>query len=134
MIGRLRGEVVYKRPPFMMVEVNGVGYELEAPMSTFYELPPVGATVPYIPEEAEQKTVGGKTYFVYCNSGNRSGNAMGIMRDLGFVDVYDLDGGIQRPRTTSPLQRAGHGQVPSHPWPETPGLASGAAGVFDGAG
>ena len=36
-----------------------------------------------------------KTYFVYCNSGNRSGSAMGTMRDLGFVDVYDLDGGIQ---------------------------------------
>ena len=36
-----------------------------------------------------------KTYFVYCNSGNRSSRAMGTMRDLGFVDVYDLDGGIQ---------------------------------------
>jgi len=36
-----------------------------------------------------------KTYFVYCNSGNRSGRAMGTMGDLGFVDVYDLDGGIQ---------------------------------------
>lgn len=36
-----------------------------------------------------------KTYFVYCNSGNRSGTAMGTMRDLGFTDVYDLDGGIQ---------------------------------------
>jgi len=35
------------------------------------------------------------TYFVYCNSGNRSGSAMGTMRDLGFTDVYDLDGGIQ---------------------------------------
>lgn len=36
-----------------------------------------------------------KTYFVYCNSGNRSGTAMGTMKDLGFTDVYDLDGGIQ---------------------------------------
>ncbi len=36
-----------------------------------------------------------KTYFVYCHSGNRSGSAMGTMRDLGFIDVYDLDGGIQ---------------------------------------
>ncbi len=39
MIGRLRGALVYKQPPFLMVDVNGVGYELEAPMSTFYELP-----------------------------------------------------------------------------------------------
>lgn len=36
-----------------------------------------------------------KTYLVYCNSGNRSGTAIGTMRGLGFIDVYDLDGGIQ---------------------------------------
>jgi Holliday junction DNA helicase RuvA len=45
MIGRLRGQIVVKRPPYLLVEVNGVGYELEAPMSTFYELPPVGSDV-----------------------------------------------------------------------------------------
>ena len=42
MIGRLRGEIVYKKPPFLMIDVNGVGYELEAPMSTFYDLPAQG--------------------------------------------------------------------------------------------
>ena len=45
MIGRLRGELVAKRPPHLLVEVNGVGYELEAPMSTFYDLPAVGGAV-----------------------------------------------------------------------------------------
>ena len=44
MIGRLRGLLVHKSPPTLVVEVGGVGYELEAPMSTFYELPPVGQT------------------------------------------------------------------------------------------
>lgn len=45
MIGRLRGQIVYKRPPQLMLEVQGVGYELEAPMSTFYELPEAGQAV-----------------------------------------------------------------------------------------
>lgn len=45
MIGRLRGELLYKKPPQLLIEVAGVGYELEAPMSTFYELPAVGTQV-----------------------------------------------------------------------------------------
>ncbi len=45
MIGRLRGEIVYKHPPFLMLDVQGVGYELESPMSTFYNLPDQGAAV-----------------------------------------------------------------------------------------
>jgi Holliday junction DNA helicase RuvA len=44
-IGRLRGEIVLKQPPFLMLDVNGVGYEIEAPMSTFYELPAVGENI-----------------------------------------------------------------------------------------
>lgn len=45
MIGSLRGEIVRKHPPHLMLDVNGVGYELEAPMSTFYELPEAGERV-----------------------------------------------------------------------------------------
>ena len=45
MIGRLRGAIVYKQPPHLMVDVNGVGYELEAPLSTFHDLPAQGEQV-----------------------------------------------------------------------------------------
>jgi Holliday junction DNA helicase RuvA len=45
MIGSLRGRIASKTPPQVTVEVAGVGYELEAPMSTFYHLPAVGQEV-----------------------------------------------------------------------------------------
>jgi Holliday junction DNA helicase RuvA len=45
MIGLLRGTILDKRPPHLLLEVQGVGYELEAPMTTFYELPSVGGVV-----------------------------------------------------------------------------------------
>lgn len=38
MIARLHGQLIEKQPPVLVVDVNGVGYELEAPMSTFYKV------------------------------------------------------------------------------------------------
>ena len=42
MIGFLKGRLFSKQPPHLILDVNGVGYELEAPMSTFYGLPGIG--------------------------------------------------------------------------------------------
>lgn len=45
MIGQVQGILLEKQPPQLMVNVNGLGYEIDAPMSTFYQLPDVGQPV-----------------------------------------------------------------------------------------
>ncbi len=45
MIGRLTGKLVLKQPPWLLLDVGGVGYEIEAPMSTFYRLPTTGENI-----------------------------------------------------------------------------------------
>ncbi len=45
MIGRLTGQLVEKAPPQVLIDVNGVGYEVDVPMSSFYNLPALGDRV-----------------------------------------------------------------------------------------
>ena len=45
MIVQVHGKLVYKQPPRLLVDVAGIGYELEAPMTTFYNLPETGTEV-----------------------------------------------------------------------------------------
>jgi Holliday junction DNA helicase RuvA len=45
MIGSITGKLIEKRPPSVLVDVQGVGYELDVPMSTFYQLPVIGSQV-----------------------------------------------------------------------------------------
>ena len=55
MIGRLKGTLVHKQPPWLVVDVHGVGYELEAPMSTFYDLPDLGREVALFTHYAQKE-------------------------------------------------------------------------------
>lgn len=55
MIGRLRGTLVHKQPPWLIVDVGGVGYELEAPMSTIYDLPELGREVTLFVHHAQKE-------------------------------------------------------------------------------
>lgn len=45
MIGQVRGIILEKQPPQLLIDVNGIGYEIDAPMSTFYRLPEIGQEV-----------------------------------------------------------------------------------------
>ena len=45
MIGRLRGLLAWKQPPYLLIDAHGVGYELEASLTTFQTLPEIGAEV-----------------------------------------------------------------------------------------
>lgn len=47
MIGRLTGILLAKQPPQVLLDVNGIGYEIDVPMSTFYNLPATGQSVSF---------------------------------------------------------------------------------------
>lgn len=45
MIGQVRGRILEKQPPQLIIDVQGIGYEIDAPMSTFYQLPDIGQEI-----------------------------------------------------------------------------------------
>ncbi|MGD8582753.1 MAG: Holliday junction branch migration protein RuvA [Gammaproteobacteria bacterium] len=75
MIGRIKGKLLNKQPPGLLVDVHGVGYEMEAPMSTFYQLPVIGEDVilhthMVVREDAQ-------LLYAFCSTGERK-----LFRDL----------------------------------------------------
>lgn len=52
MIGRISGTLIHKQPPEILVDVAGVGYELLVPMTTLFQLPPLGGTVTLVTHHA----------------------------------------------------------------------------------
>jgi holliday junction DNA helicase RuvA len=78
MIGRLRGILIGKRPPWVLVEVGGVGYEMEVPMSTLYDLPDLGKEVVLLTHYAHKED----TVALY---GFLRDDERGLFRDLQRV-------------------------------------------------
>ncbi|NHZ60939.1 MULTISPECIES: Holliday junction branch migration protein RuvA [Massilia] len=52
MIGRISGVLLEKNPPQLLIDCNGVGYEVDVPMSTYYDLPALGAQVTLFTHQA----------------------------------------------------------------------------------
>ena len=70
MIGRLRGILISKQPPSLLVEVAGVGYEVDAPMSTIYDLPGVGKEVILLTHHAVKED--GVTLYGFLHESERA--------------------------------------------------------------
>ncbi len=69
-IGRLRGTLVWRQPPWLLVEVAGVGYEVQAPMSTIYDLPGVGKEVILLTHYAVKQD--GAALYAFLHEAERS--------------------------------------------------------------
>ena len=69
MIARLAGTLIFKQPPLMVIDVGGVGYEVEAPLSVFYDLPDIGQPVTLVTHL--QVKDDGHTLFGFADEGQR---------------------------------------------------------------
>jgi holliday junction DNA helicase RuvA len=99
MIGRIHGKLLEKHPPQIVVDVQGVGYEIDVPMSTFYQLPPTGAEVTLhthlvVREDAHQ-LYGFRQLLKISGVGART--ALSVLSGLSVSDLRDAvasqDGG-----------------------------------------
>ncbi|MGH6610180.1 MAG: Holliday junction branch migration protein RuvA, partial [Burkholderiaceae bacterium] len=70
MIGRIEGRLLEKKPPAILVDANGVGYELDVPMSTFYQLPAISERVTLLTHLAVREDA--HQLFGFATSGERA--------------------------------------------------------------
>jgi len=100
MIGRIHGKLAEKHPPQIVVDVQGIGYEIDVPMSTFYQLPATGAEVSLythmvVREDAHQlygfATEGERHVFrrLLKISGVGARTALSVLSGLSVSDLRD---------------------------------------------
>ncbi|HYC45467.1 MAG TPA: Holliday junction branch migration protein RuvA [Burkholderiales bacterium] len=100
MIGRIAGKLVSKHPPQILVDVQGIGYELDVPMSTLYQLPATGADVALLThlivrEDAHQlygfATESERTLFrkLLKISGVGARTALAVLSGMSVADLRD---------------------------------------------
>ena len=100
MIGRIAGKLMAKHPPQVLVDVLGVGYELDVPMSTLYQLPATGSDVTLLThlivrEDAHQlygfATEGERTLFrqLLKISGVGARTALAVLSGMSVADLRE---------------------------------------------
>ena len=100
MIGRIAGKLLAKHPPQIVVDVHGVGYELDVPMSTLFQLPATGSDVTLLThlivrEDAHQlygfSTEGERTLFrkLLKISGVGARTSLAVLSGMSVADVKD---------------------------------------------
>jgi Holliday junction DNA helicase RuvA len=98
MIGRIKGTLILKSPPRLIVDCQGVGYEIDVPMSTLYQLPEVGSVVTlfthFLVREDAQQLYGFSTeseLFTFKTlikiSGVGARTALSILSGMGIEDI-----------------------------------------------
>ena len=103
MIGKISGKLVERRPPRVMVDVHGIGYEIDVPMSTFYQLPAAGSDVTLythlaVREDAhllygfasEQERHVFRQLLKISGVGART--ALSVLSGMSIADLYDAVG------------------------------------------
>lgn len=96
MIGRITGVLIEKRPPQLVVDCNGVGYELEAPMTTFWSLPELNERVSLFTHLAVRDDA--HLLYGFANEGERAlfrsllkVNGVGTKMALAILSGMDAD-------------------------------------------
>ncbi|MBY0265784.1 MAG: Holliday junction branch migration protein RuvA [Burkholderiales bacterium] len=111
MIGRIAGRLLAKQPPQIIVDVNGVGYEVDVPMSTLYQLPATGEPVTLhthlaVREDAHQlfgfATEGERTLFrqLIKISGIGARTALSVLSGLSVAELHEAVRGQDGARLT----------------------------------
>jgi holliday junction DNA helicase RuvA len=118
MIGSIRGRLAFKQPPQVILDCSGVGYEIETPMSTFLELPPIGSEVflhTHLQVREDAHTLFGfateqeKSLFRLLLKVNGVGArmALAILSGMGVADFYRA---VQYEDTASLIRTPGIGR------------------------
>ncbi|WP_424217880.1 Holliday junction branch migration protein RuvA [Thauera humireducens] len=114
MIGRITGTLLEKNPPQILVDVHGVGYEIDVPMSTFYNLPATGAQVSLHTHHVVRED--GHFLFGFATEEERA-----TFRQLLKVSGIGAHGAGRAVRAVGQRSRPGRGAAGSRPSGEDPG-------------